>query len=659
MTEPLRIDELGADDRLLDALAARTYDGADPIGGLLLSFARACDKPSPTALTRKRRSGRRIVVSTFATAVFLASGASVAAAVSGYEPDRDDAWASSIEQWWSTLPGLSGGQGEVVAVPARATSASSSTSTTSLWAHDAPTRVVPPTPTPAVIVVPAETSADASASSTESSSSAAPTASFAPLGFTYDDVLLLPGETDVIPSEVDTTSKLTREMSIRLPLVSCGDGHRHRVPDGDRDGSPGWARHAAPQPLDRRPGLPGRCRQAHPDRHDHQPDHDRAGRHAGRPRRDVRSVPRVRPAGRRRDATTCSASSPTATCASRRWRSGRRRGPRRHDARCRSSPRPRASPATRDAAAAPAQARAAAARRRRGAPRRADHGQGFRQVRAVPPCQQGRPGSPHGRRGDRLLRRRLGARDDARRGWGRRARADTPTVTPGSCSTWSAGSRRTRRRATSRSSAAMSRPERAPRPLVDAGADAVKVGVGPGSICTTRIVAGVGVPQVTAVHEAAKPAARRASRSSPTAACSIPATSPRPSSPGRHRHDRVAARRLRGEPGELVFVNGKQFKTYRGMGSIGAMSSRGKKSYSKDRYFQADVDQRRQDRARGHRGAGRSTAARSAPSSTSSSVGCTSRCSMSAPDDPAAAGARPVRPDHPAGSRRATRTTCR
>ena len=55
-------------------------------------------------------------------------------------------------------------------------------------------------------------------------------------------------------------------------------------------------------------------------------------------------------------------------------------------------------------------------------------------------------------------------------------------------------------------------------------------------------------------------------------------------------------------PGDLVFVNGKQFKSYRGMGSLGAMASRGKKSYSKDRYFQADVDQRRPARARGHRG---------------------------------------------------------
>ena len=54
-------------------------------------------------------------------------------------------------------------------------------------------------------------------------------------------------------------------------------------------------------------------------------------------------------------------------------------------------------------------------------------------------------------------------------------------------------------------------------------------------------------------------------------------------------HGRLAAGGLRGEPGELVFVNGKQFKSYRGMGSLGAMSSRGKKSYSRDRYFQAEV----------------------------------------------------------------------
>lgn len=229
MTEPLRIDELGADDRLLDALAARTYDGADPIGGLLLSFARACDKPSPTALTRKRRSGRRIVVSTFATAVFLASGASVAAAVSGYEPDRDDAWASSIEQWWSTLPGLSGGQGEVVAVPARVTSASSSTSTTSLWPHDAPTRVVPPTPTPAVIVVPAETSADASASSTESSSSAAPTG---------EVETPTPPTTPTAPTE-PTPTPTPSTPSSASPGSTDGSSHPAGPPAGKSGSTPG------------------------------------------------------------------------------------------------------------------------------------------------------------------------------------------------------------------------------------------------------------------------------------------------------------------------------------------------------------------------------------------------------------------------------------
>ncbi len=127
--------------------------------------------------------------------------------------------------------------------------------------------------------------------------------------------------------------------------------------------------------------------------------------------------------------------------------------------------------------------------------------------------------------------------------------------------------------------------------LVDAGADGVKVGVGPGAICTTRIVAGVGVPQVTAIMEAA-----RAAR---------PAGVPVIGDGGIQYSGDIAKALVAGadtvmlgsllagceeSPGELIFVNGKQFKTYRGMGSLGAMQSRGQaKSYSKDRYFQQDV----------------------------------------------------------------------
>ncbi len=126
--------------------------------------------------------------------------------------------------------------------------------------------------------------------------------------------------------------------------------------------------------------------------------------------------------------------------------------------------------------------------------------------------------------------------------------------------------------------------------LVDAGADAVKVGVGPGSICTTRVVAGVGVPQVTAIYEA-------------SLACK-PAGVPVIGDGGLQYSGDIAKALVAGadsvmvgsllagceeSPGELVFVNGKQYKSYRGMGSLAAMSSRGKKSYSKDRYFQADV----------------------------------------------------------------------
>ncbi|MEZ0362317.1 IMP dehydrogenase [Mycobacterium sp. pUA109] len=130
--------------------------------------------------------------------------------------------------------------------------------------------------------------------------------------------------------------------------------------------------------------------------------------------------------------------------------------------------------------------------------------------------------------------------------------------------------------------------------LVEAGADAVKVGVGPGSICTTRVVAGVGAPQITAILEA-------------VAACR-PHGVPVIADGGLQYSGDIAKALAAGastamlgsllagtaeSPGELIFVNGKQFKSYRGMGSLGAMQGRGAtgagKSYSKDRYFQDDV----------------------------------------------------------------------
>ena len=127
--------------------------------------------------------------------------------------------------------------------------------------------------------------------------------------------------------------------------------------------------------------------------------------------------------------------------------------------------------------------------------------------------------------------------------------------------------------------------------LVNAGADGVKVGVGPGSICTTRVVAGVGVPQVTAIHNASR-------------ACR-PAGVPLIGDGGLQYSGDIAKALVAGadtvmlgsllagceeSPGQLIFVNGKQFKAYRGMGSLGAMASRGRSaSYSRDRYFQGDV----------------------------------------------------------------------
>src|SRR6476659_8202707 len=121
--------------------------------------------------------------------------------------------------------------------------------------------------------------------------------------------------------------------------------------------------------------------------------------------------------------------------------------------------------------------------------------------------------------------------------------------------------------------------------LVAAGADAIKTGVGPGSICTTRVVAGVGVPQITAIYECARAAtvpviADGGMTSSGDIAKAIAAGA-----------DTVMAGSLLAgtdeSPGEVVLQQGERFKEYRGMGSLGAMRARGS---SRDRYFQGDVE---------------------------------------------------------------------
>jgi IMP dehydrogenase len=122
--------------------------------------------------------------------------------------------------------------------------------------------------------------------------------------------------------------------------------------------------------------------------------------------------------------------------------------------------------------------------------------------------------------------------------------------------------------------------------LIDSGVDAVKVGIGPGSICTTRVVAGVGVPQVTAVTECAKACT----------ASGVPLISD-----GGVRYSGDIAKALAAgadsvmlgslfagveeSPGETILLEGRSYKVYRGMGSLGAMAEG-----SADRYFQADAE---------------------------------------------------------------------
>ncbi len=125
----------------------------------------------------------------------------------------------------------------------------------------------------------------------------------------------------------------------------------------------------------------------------------------------------------------------------------------------------------------------------------------------------------------------------------------------------------------------------ATRALIGAGADAVKVGIGPGSICTTRIVAGVGVPQLTAILDCAEAAAESGTPVIADGGIKYSGDFAKAIAAG--AHCAMVGSMIAGtdeSPGEVILYQGRSFKSYRGMGSLGAMA-RG----SADRYFQKDA----------------------------------------------------------------------
>jgi IMP dehydrogenase len=126
------------------------------------------------------------------------------------------------------------------------------------------------------------------------------------------------------------------------------------------------------------------------------------------------------------------------------------------------------------------------------------------------------------------------------------------------------------------------------RALIDAGADTIKCGIGPGSISTNRVVAGVGVPQVTAIYDCAEVAAAEGVAIIGDGGMTTSGDIAKAIAAGA---DTVMLGSLLAgteeAPGEVILVQGERFKEYRGMGSLGAMRGR---SFSKDRYFQGDVE---------------------------------------------------------------------
>lgn len=125
--------------------------------------------------------------------------------------------------------------------------------------------------------------------------------------------------------------------------------------------------------------------------------------------------------------------------------------------------------------------------------------------------------------------------------------------------------------------------------LIEAGADSIKVGIGPGSICTTRVVAGIGIPQLFAISEAAR--AARSSKVAVIADGGIKFSGDITKALAAGADACMVGSLFAGtdeSPGEIVLYQGRSFKVYRGMGSLGAMAQ---KESSRDRYFQADIDE--------------------------------------------------------------------
>ncbi len=126
----------------------------------------------------------------------------------------------------------------------------------------------------------------------------------------------------------------------------------------------------------------------------------------------------------------------------------------------------------------------------------------------------------------------------------------------------------------------------ATRDLIEAGANIVKVGIGPGSICTTRVIAGIGVPQITAIHDCAEEASKHGVPIIADGGIKFSGDVVKALAAGAHAV--MLGSLFAGvteSPGEMEIFQGRQYKVYRGMGSIGAM-----KAGSKDRYFQDEND---------------------------------------------------------------------